>query len=817
MSASAPLTRYLASLHADHFADVLRRRPDVLVAPWPAHISGATARLDSVNSIVAALRRQPLPHLEALGAITLQHMLEQTPSIENIATWLDTDAATLAPILADLAATALAWPDGSGALVTVREFPPVSAPLGEPIRDHIESMTIAQLQPLLKVLGCRVDGRKQDLADRVIAYFRDADAVRALVESAPADERDLLDEIAETGAAVNYFRDLFDRRYGARRDRTPRPGDWAVARGLLVSDNYRGTAVMPLEVTLALRGEQWRLPFHPAKPEPATTPVESDHVGTEATARLLRMIERISALADRADGELIPLLKSGTVGVRTVRAFAKEWDADTGEVTLALYLAVDIGVLQHAEPPEPARGRGRKNPPPTTSPGLGVGPSAAAWRAASTPARGATLLRQWWTSNDSPLAERTLVAELEASVFEHLRRDLVRTYCELPAESATTLDDITATVRWRSPAFDAALLTDLIGPALREAELLGVIALGAPSPLAETLLAGTLLAGTPLADDLDAAVSALVADAHTTAVFGADLTAVVFGPPATDLSRLLDSVADRESRGTATTWRFSAASIRSALDRGASAAEIRDRLTEIAQTGMPQALDYLIADVARTHGTIGVVELGCAVVTDDPVLLIELCRSRAGTKIGLAQLAPTVLTSRADAATTLEVLRGAGYAPMLRGGDGAVHLERRAVSGSSAVSDSSAVSGSSAVSDSRAESDTDGTGGSMLGAEPGRVPDADPAWLAGHLLGTIGTKPVGESASYHAFYRALAGRGDFGAIAALATGAPVSITVGDRTGLFHSAVLRENTIIAWNVGTEQYEELLGADITRVAS
>ncbi|WP_330249321.1 hypothetical protein OG874_23600 [Nocardia sp. NBC_00565] len=64
-------------------------------------------------------------------------------------------------------------------------------------------------------------------------------------------------------------------------------------------------------------------------------------------------------------------------------------------------------------------------------------------------------------------------------------------------------------------------------------------------------------------------------------------------------------------------------------------------------------------------------DLGYVVVADDTTLLIEVAGNRKLAKLGLRALAPTVVGSRSDAATTLAALRSAGYAPVQRDSDGA--------------------------------------------------------------------------------------------------------------------------------------------------
>jgi hypothetical protein len=65
-------------------------------------------------------------------------------------------------------------------------------------------------------------------------------------------------------------------------------------------------------------------------------------------------------------------------------------------------------------------------------------------------------------------------------------------------------------------------------------------------------------------------------------------------------------IADVESTGAATTYRFTENSIRRALDQGQSANDIIEFLAALSKTPLPQPLTYLIEDVARKHGVLRV-------------------------------------------------------------------------------------------------------------------------------------------------------------------------------------------------------------------
>jgi hypothetical protein len=203
----------------------------------------------------------------------------------------------------------------------------------------------------------------------------------------------------------------------------------------------------------------------------------------------------------------------------------------------------------------------------------------------------------------------------------------------------------------------------------REAHELGLLAHDAATDLCRELLDGD-------AEAIRGQAAAALPDARTSVVLQADLTAVVTGVPSAALAALLDGAADQESRSGAWTWRFSAASVRRALDAGVHPDALLAQLTEAAEGArVPQPLTYLIADAARRHGRVTVRPVGCCLRSDDTALLTEILRTRSLAKLGLTELAPTVLASSAPVAETLAALRAAGYAPANENADGSRAVE----------------------------------------------------------------------------------------------------------------------------------------------
>jgi hypothetical protein len=86
----------------------------------------------------------------------------------------------------------------------------------------------------------------------------------------------------------------------------------------------------------------------------------------------------------------------------------------------------------------------------------------------------------------------------------------------------------------------------------------------------------------------------------------ADLSAIAPGPLAPALDLRLRRIAQRESRAQASTYRFSADSLVAGMTGGETAQSIREFLTSLSLTGIPQPLDYLIETTAARHGLVRV-------------------------------------------------------------------------------------------------------------------------------------------------------------------------------------------------------------------
>ena len=214
----------------------------------------------------------------------------------------------------------------------------------------------------------------------------------------------------------------------------------------------------------------------------------------------------------------------------------------------------------------------------------------------------------------------------------------------------------------------AAAPTRCSGPSPRPPSL-GVTGLDGLASYARDLLAG---------DDEKAqkALAGLLPEPVDHVLLQADLTAVAPGPLESQLARRLQLVADVESRGGATVYRFTPGSVRRALDTGWTAIELHEFLGSVSRTPVPQPLTYLVDDTARTFGSVRVGHAEAFLRADDETALTELLHHPKASTLALRRLAPTVLVSTLPLDLLLPRLRELGAAPVVEAEDGTVHVVR---------------------------------------------------------------------------------------------------------------------------------------------
>ncbi|GIF51806.1 hypothetical protein Afe04nite_63450 [Asanoa ferruginea] len=647
------LVDHLRSLPDEALAALLRMRPD-LVVPVPSDLSALALRAQSRMSIARVLDGFDRFTLEILDAARLSRGQSATTSLESIF------ALTTA---ADHEATRAAIGRLRARFVLYGPEHDLSVAAGV---DEVSSPYPAGL------------GRPAALLDAAAAELvADPARLRRTVLAAPPPARAVLDRLA-AGPPVGTLAGGGDAGSPVR---------WLVDNDLLVAVPSGGFE-LPREVGLLLRRDTGPLgPVHPAPPGLDAAAREPKAVDSAGAGQAMDAVRHTESLLTALEAEPATVLRSGGLGVRELRRLARAAGLEETAAATLLEAAYAAGLAGEAEAHAAPVGR----PAPETQ----VLPTARfdAWRASSIARRWTDLAAAWLTMTRQPglVGQRderdrpitVLAPEVERSGAPATRRTVLAILGGQPPGTAPTPDELLALLDWEAPRRTRGR-ENIYREVLTEAALLGVTGLGALTVQGRALLAddaaelghdqraaadplGTRPEGLRAPDDPPSTIKVL--DALLPApvdhfLLQADLSVVVPGPPEPELAAELDVVAEPESAGGASVYRVTPDAVRHALDTGYAADDLHALFRRRSRTPVPQALTYLIDDVARRHGGLRVGSTGSYLRSEDEALVAEVLADRRLAGLTLRKLAPTVLVTPLASGRLLQELRDAGYAPV---------------------------------------------------------------------------------------------------------------------------------------------------------
>ncbi|MFJ5674517.1 helicase-associated domain-containing protein [Streptomyces sp. NPDC093097] len=703
------LAEELRTRSDDGLTELLRARPDLL-NPVPGDLTQLATRAGTRASVVRAVERLDTFALQTAEALavapdpcpyaTLAALMAGDAGDEAV-------AAALPRAVAALRAQALVWgPDDRLRPVrTARELlaPSPTRPsptgLGPTVAEATAGMSPGRLQELLVAAGLPATHDPVSAVAALTDLFCDRARMAALLDAAPAEAVAVLDKL------------VWGPPYGAVTDRPAAPLTWLLDRGLLLPVGARNV-VLPREAALHLRaGRAHRVP----EPQPpALDPVtarDPQLVDNAAASQAFTALATVEELLKEWDLGGPPVLRAGGLSIRDLRRTATALDTTEQLAAFWLELAYAAGLIA-------SDGEADER--------YATTPAAEDWLHLPDHERWATLVAAWLPATRTPglvgsadakgRALAALGAHLDRSPAPEVRHRALTLLATLPPGTSVPEPALLSRLRWErplraaapaAPASAAAPADAPAGPApaedlrsrlaqwtLTEAELLGVTGRGALAAHGRALLGadGALRAEPPaeaapflpltpaeatLAAGRAAALLApLLPEPLDHVLLQADLTAVAPGPLRRPLAEALGMLADIESKGGATVYRFTPASVRRALDSGRSAAELQEFLTTHSRTPVPQPLAYLIDDVARRHGQLRVGAATAYVRCDDDALLSEILADRRAAALRLRRLAPTVLAAQSAPDQLLDGLRAMGYAPAAESAAGDVLLVR---------------------------------------------------------------------------------------------------------------------------------------------
>jgi hypothetical protein len=641
---------------------LLADRPD-LATPTPVDTTQLTSRActrASVGRVLDRVDRLTLAVIEALAA------LPEPITAADVAALTQAPRDAVAATLTRLRELALLWGHDTD-LKLVRAVHEVIGPhpagLGPWLSQALVSHAPGRVAQLAEDLGIDATGDKLRLCERISAHLSDDATLRALIDDAGEDAAAVLHRLA-WGTPTG-------RLEGASRrvslDTASTPVEHLLARGLLIALDTR-SVVLPREVGLHLRGHRLaREPVH--EPPPFDGPVEDpDLVDSAAAGAAFEFVRRVEVLLETWGTRPPAVLRGGGLSVRDLRNAASLLGVDTATAALHVEVAREAGLLEEAD--EDVEDVWL----PTDAFDL--------WLSRTFGQRWLVLAEAWLGTqralglvgrrDDRDRLVNALAPDLERPLAPETRRLVLQTLASAGAGQRCTPESVVGRVAWLRPR-RGSLRDDLVRWTLDEAAVIGCVGLAALSGHGAALVRGAETGpdgiGSP---DADVLLEPLLPQTVDHVLLQADLTAVAPGPLETGLARDLALCAEVESRGGATVYRFTEASVRSALDAGWTAVDVHEFIAQRSRTPVPQPLTYLVDDVARRHGQLRVGLAETYLRCDDEVLVREILADPVAASLRLRRVAPTVLVTDMPVDLVLSRLRESGRAPVAESSDGSV-------------------------------------------------------------------------------------------------------------------------------------------------
>ena len=489
------------------------------------------------------------------------------------------------------------------------------------------------------------------LVDRALIYighdgYRLPNNVREILGNeiaslgTPAPKKIKLKDLADAPPAAKKVLDamVWGPSRGAVADVTkPNPGlKWLMDQGFISPVNQQ-TVVLHREVALHLRGNKVHKELLQQEPALTGRTVDAKNIQQASISNITTFLRWTEEVLNFWGQQPAMALKSGGLGVRDLKEITQHLGVEVECVSFVIEVAYISGLV-------------------TIDPDDRILPTHQfdIWLSQPASVKWENLVSAWLiTSRLSGLGAAPMGPELDRSTASIIRRKVL-SLLESATHLAPSAESLLAATQWNLPyRRTGGVPAEYVQWIAREAEWLGITGQGALSTYGSALLTGADLDS--IDQDLPKSVDHILIQS--------DNTAIAPGPLEHEVAQELDLIADIESRGAATVFRFSEASLRRGLDHGRTGEEILSFLKKTSKTPVPQPLEYLVADISKKHGKLRVGNASSFIRCEDTALITQIMKDKKVDALGLRRIAPEVLICTHEADDAMNILRAAGYLP----------------------------------------------------------------------------------------------------------------------------------------------------------
>lgn len=428
-----------------------------------------------------------------------------------------------------------------------------------------------------------------------------------------------------------------------------KPGNaigWLLENNVLVAlDSH--TVALPREIAIKLRGGKIHKEIFSNPSKLSGKKIEQKQIDSAAVANISTILRWCEEFLHNLSDETPTALRTGGIGVRDLKRIAEHLGVDescAGFIAELCYLGGLVVIDSDDQ----------------------ILPTSAfdLWLSKPAEERWYSLVILWLdTSRVSgligKLGDRSIAPlgpELDRAGASLIRRTALKVLSE-NRQISPDFKSIQEIIKWWNPK---RANSDFVEWFLREAEWLGITGQGGISTFGINLLSG--------AEDLG--IESALPKPVDHILIQADNSAVAPGPLLPELAAEMGTIADIESRGGATVYRFSESSIRRGLDHGKTGDQIKSFLIKTSKTPMPQPLEYLISDVAKRHGKLRVGSAHTYIRCEDEGLVQQILHDKKCEHLRFRKIAPQVLVTDFELLEVIGELREYGYLPAAENASG---------------------------------------------------------------------------------------------------------------------------------------------------